>query len=113
VNDRILFSPDFITFTLSITGSYEDANQLGDFDITDSVLIQGNGITQTILDGGLVDRLFHVLTGTVGIESLAITNVRPQSVLYGAIPPGRVGRFTMKPASHLTRLRSIPTMPPT
>jgi CSLREA domain-containing protein len=53
------------TYTLTITGTVEDANATGDLDILDDLSLHGAGAISTTIDGGSLDRIFHVLTGTV------------------------------------------------
>ena len=60
--------------TLGITGPNEDAGATGDLDITDDLTVNGAGAGTTIIDGGALDRVFHVLSGTVGISSVTIRN---------------------------------------
>ena len=55
------------TYVLSIAGSNEDAARAGDLDITDSLILYGAGLTMTIIDGGEVDRVFHVDPAGSGI----------------------------------------------
>ena len=63
------------TYILSIVGSGEDANATGDLDIDSDLTINGAGAGATIIDGGGVDRVFHILTGhTVKIADLTIQN---------------------------------------
>jgi CSLREA domain-containing protein len=52
------------TYTLAIAGAGEDAAATGDLDITDEVTITGAGQSTTIIDGGGVDRVIHVLIGS-------------------------------------------------
>ena len=64
---------DTITFAVATNGvpivlaglAGEDANASGDLDILDNgdLTIQGNGATNTIIDGGVIDRVFHVCPG--------------------------------------------------
>jgi len=61
-------------YTLSIAGANEDANATGDLDITDSVVINGAGAATTIVDGGAIDRVFHVIGGTSTISGVTIQN---------------------------------------
>lgn len=70
--DTIFFDGAF-TITLAIPGDSEDAALTGDLDITQSVIIEGNGTT---LDGGALDRIFHIIgAGTVvTIRNLNIRN---------------------------------------
>jgi predicted outer membrane repeat protein len=80
---------DTITFRASTNGlpiiltgtSGENANATGDLDILDGgdLIIQGNGAANTIIDGGGVDRVFHICPGgsctnTVTFNGVAIQN---------------------------------------
>lgn len=69
---NIGFGPNTIllpsgTYTLTRTGS-------GDLDLRRSVIISATGATPPIVtgDSGWADRIFHVLTGTVTINSMTI-----------------------------------------
>ena len=72
--DRAL---DGQTITLSIRGLREDANQKGDFDITDpaGLSIIGNGSSRTIIDGKRIDRIFDATrtSGPVLIQDVTLT----------------------------------------
>jgi predicted outer membrane repeat protein len=46
---------------IALEGAGEDGNATGDFDITDTVTIQGAGAGLTIIDGQQLDRVFDVL----------------------------------------------------
>jgi hypothetical protein len=57
---------------LAITGE-DDAAFVGDLDITDALDILGNGASQTLIDGGQIDRVFHILNSSdVVIQGVAI-----------------------------------------
>ena len=77
-----LAGPDTIilaagTYTLTIAGADEDAGATGDLDITDDLTITGAGQATTIIDGGALDRVFHVITGsTVEISGVTVQNGR-------------------------------------
>ena len=62
------------TYTLTIAGTAEDADATGDLDITDELTITGAGEAVTIIDGGGLDRVFHVIAGTVEISDATIRN---------------------------------------
>ena len=49
------------TYVLAIPGAGEDASATGDLDITDDLTITGSGAGRTIVDGGHLDRVFHVI----------------------------------------------------
>jgi CSLREA domain-containing protein len=48
------------TYELSLGGRDEDGAASGDLDITDPLTIEGASTDGTILDGGLIDRVFHI-----------------------------------------------------
>ncbi len=80
---------DTITFAAATNGNPivlagaadEDANASGDLDILDGgdLTIQGNGAANTIIDGGGIDRVFHICPGggcanTVTFDGVTIRN---------------------------------------
>ncbi len=70
-------------YTLSLVGN-DDTSALGDLDITKSVTINGMGAANTIIDGGGIDRVFHVKNaGTVTITGLTIRNGAPINASNG------------------------------
>jgi CSLREA domain-containing protein len=54
------------TYTMSIAGTGEDANQTGDFDISVDLTIEGADASTVIIDGNDVDRVFE-LHGNAGL----------------------------------------------
>jgi CSLREA domain-containing protein len=61
------------TYILTHTGADEEAAASGDLDLTDSVVIQGEG--NPIIDGEAADRIFDVKAGkTVSISGLTLQN---------------------------------------
>jgi CSLREA domain-containing protein len=69
------------TYVMTIPGANEDAAQTGDLDITDDLTIVGADRNATIINGGGLDRVFHVnRVGnnplTVSISNATITNGR-------------------------------------
>lgn len=73
------------TYTLSLTGNGEDANQTGDLDIHAPLTISGAGADSTVIQGGAtaesaIDRIFHVMpTADVVLAGLTIENGAPES----------------------------------
>ena len=60
------------TYTLDVSGADEDAAATGDLDITDELVIRGNGATIQIAGG--IDRAFDVLpSGTLTLLDVTIT----------------------------------------
>lgn len=62
------------TYILSIAGRGEDANATGDLDITADLTINGEGAAATIIDASELDRVFHIISGTVLISRMAVVN---------------------------------------
>jgi hypothetical protein len=63
------------TYVLTIAGQGEDAAVTGDLDITGDLSIMGAGPATTIVDGGALDTVFHILSGnTVEISGVTIRN---------------------------------------
>lgn len=72
------------TFVISRAGAGEDLSASGDLDITQATRIVGAGMAQTVIDGGGLDRVFHLsTTGRIEIQGLTIRN--------GAVPTGNGG----------------------
>lgn len=61
-------------YTLSFAGAGEDLAATGDLDITDDLTITGAGTGLTFIDGGAIDRVFQVLSGTVTFLDMTIQN---------------------------------------
>jgi CSLREA domain-containing protein len=62
------------TYTLSVAGIGEDANATGDLDLTSNITINGAGATTTVIDANDIDRVMHIVTGTVDISGVTIRN---------------------------------------
>jgi len=69
------------TYTFTQTGNSENSAATGDLDITENLVLTGEGAASTIIDGdrgGLgnaADRIFHILSGaTVTISDVTIQN---------------------------------------
>jgi CSLREA domain-containing protein len=69
------------TYALTRTGADEEAADRGDLDITDGIVIQGEG--DSIIDGDAADRIFDIKPGqTVSISGLVLQN--GQTPLFGS-----------------------------
>ena len=55
------------TYTLTLGGTFEDESAVGDLDILDDLQIIGIDAANTIIDGGRLDRIFHI-PATVSIS---------------------------------------------
>ncbi|MCB1087986.1 MAG: LEPR-XLL domain-containing protein, partial [Verrucomicrobiae bacterium] len=63
------------TYTLSLAGTNEENGATGDLDIRNNgtLIIQGAGMTQTIIDAAMLDRVFDIFDGaTVEFRDLTI-----------------------------------------
>ena len=75
-------------YSLTISGTDEDAAATGDLDLDrkGTIRIFGTGPRDTIIDGGGLDRVFHVIIGDIELHSLTIQNgtTVPDSVSTGS-----------------------------
>ena len=64
------------TYTLTIAGIDEDEAAKGDLDITrGTLIINGTDASRTIIDGGAMDRVFHILGGaSVTMNNITVLN---------------------------------------
>lgn len=63
------------TYQLSLDGHFEDAAFFGDLDVTGNLTIIGAGADATFIDGGALDRIFHVLPGaSLTLEGVTLRN---------------------------------------
>jgi len=72
------------TYTTTIGVAGEDLNATGDFDITKSVAIVGAGAGATTIDGGGLDRVFHIDPVLGGGLVVSISGVTIQGGNAGA-----------------------------
>jgi uncharacterized protein DUF4347/Big-like domain-containing protein/low-density lipoprotein receptor class B len=97
---------DTITFTgsgtylLTIGGTAENAAATGDLDITDDLIIIGNGAKNTIIDGGGLDRVFDVRSGAdVTISGITIQGGNASGDGGGGIYHTNSGTLTLRDTS--------------
>ncbi len=71
------------TYYLSIPGKGEDESSTGDLDITDSLILVGDGAGKTIINAGKIDRAIDALTQDINvtISNLSIENGQVSSGL--------------------------------
>ncbi|MDO8615378.1 MAG: choice-of-anchor Q domain-containing protein [Dehalococcoidia bacterium] len=62
------------TYSLTIPGAHEDAGATGDLDITGDLAITGAGADTTAIDGGGLDRVFHIVSGAVEVSAMTVRN---------------------------------------
>ena len=72
--DTIIFDQSVVpgTFILARDGTGEDGAETGDLDITDDLTITGAGAADTIIDGGGLDRVIHIVN-PVNVEIRGVT----------------------------------------
>jgi len=74
--------------TYILSGNYgDDSNTTGDLDIDNpnTTTIIGAGAGTTIIDGNKVDRVFHIINGTVSISGVTIQNGKSPGTDGGGI----------------------------
>ncbi len=71
------------TYTLTLAGANEDANQSGDLDLLANLELDGRGWLSTTIDGSAIDRILHVHSG-------AVVTVHDLTLRNGAAPAGAV-----------------------
>ncbi|OGO50040.1 MAG: hypothetical protein A2W37_03485 [Chloroflexi bacterium RBG_16_63_12] len=59
-------------FALSLSGA-DDTAALGDLDITQPLILLGNGASNTIISGNSIDRVFHILGATTNVVIQGVT----------------------------------------
>lgn len=60
-------------YVLSLAGSNEDASVTGDLDVTDDLVVIGQGADVTVIDAGQLDRIFEIHAGTLTLRQLTLT----------------------------------------
>ncbi|MFZ1474955.1 MAG: hypothetical protein WAV79_18720, partial [Anaerolineae bacterium] len=61
------------TYTLTIPGIAENLAATGDLDIRDSLTLIGAGAAATVIDGGALDRVFHLVTNGSTMQISGVT----------------------------------------
>jgi CSLREA domain-containing protein len=70
--DEIVLGPGI--YTLTREGAFEDGSSTGDLDVRDALTIRGAGAGRSLLDGGGIDRVLHVIrTGNASLEIRGVT----------------------------------------
>lgn len=73
-------------YTYTLTGmAGEDNNLSGDLDILSTLSIVGAGSEATVIDGGRIDRLFHLVSAVVSLSIDGVTLQNGHETLGGAI----------------------------
>ncbi|MBI1731121.1 CSLREA domain-containing protein [Candidatus Acetothermia bacterium] len=60
------------TYVLQIPGTNEDGSATGDLDITHALNLIGAGAAATLIDGGAIDRVFHII-GKINVNIVGVT----------------------------------------
>jgi CSLREA domain-containing protein len=72
-----VYLPDGIIST-ALSGSGEEGNLTGDYDIFTSMTLKGAGVSNTVIDGNGLDRVFHITeNASVQISDLTISDGDP------------------------------------
>jgi CSLREA domain-containing protein len=72
-------------YPLNRAGGGEDQSATGDLDIQSKIVLTGQGAAATLIDGGGLDRVLHIVKGAVKISNLTLTNGSTASVGGGGI----------------------------
>lgn len=98
--DRISLPPG--TYSLTIAGRGEDAAASGDLDVAETVSIDGAGSVSSVVDGGALDRVFHV----VGVG--AVLSASRIAIRNGAADPtNEIGGGISNSAGSVTLVESV------
>lgn len=62
------------TYVLTIPGRQEDGALTGDLDVRDNLMLVGNDVTTTIVDGNQLDRVFDVANTSMKMSGITIRN---------------------------------------
>jgi len=77
---QITFAAASGTYVIGLVGDEEDAAATGDLDLLDDIEIRGRGPAATIINGGQLDRVFHVPSSAIDtvahLSDLTIRNGR-------------------------------------
>ena len=95
------------TYVLSIGGTGEDNAALGDLDITDDLTITTRVGVKVIVDGGHLDRVFHIhRQATANISGVTIQNGFPgiDEAGGGILNQGTLNLFEVTVTSNETRV---------
>ena len=71
-------------YTLTIPGIGENLAATGDLDMNGSVTLVGAGASTTIIDGGALDRIFHLVTSGSIVQISGVTIRHGDAMLSGA-----------------------------
>jgi CSLREA domain-containing protein len=97
--DVITLPSNANSYALTLAGANEDNAATGDLDIKGDLTINGGGAASTIIDGGALDRVFHIFSGAVALIDLTIRNGKPG--------PGDNGGGVLVSGGSLTLLRCV------
>lgn len=108
--DTIQFDPatDGNTITLTLVAANEDANAGGDLDVIDAagIVIMGNGMTQTILDGNNTERILHIIDGALTLSGVTIQNGNETSSSGGLLIAGATGNVNIDQSTFTNNMGS-------
>jgi hypothetical protein len=70
------------TYQLTLAGADEDGGTTGDLDIREALTIVGQGATSSIVDGGALDRVFHVRFASLELTAVTVRNGDVSATLW-------------------------------
>ncbi len=94
-------------YPIQLAGLNEDLGASGDFDLNNSITIQGDGADTTVIHGGGLDRIFDIHSGTVNLNDLSIVNGNPQDSGGGIRALGGALFLSRSVVAHSTALSTV------
>jgi CSLREA domain-containing protein len=70
-------------YTLTISGTGENLAATGDLDITQSLALNGAGASMTVIDGGALDRVFHINPAQAFGVAVSLTDLTVKNGIAG------------------------------
>jgi hypothetical protein len=94
-------------YALTLSGYNEDDAQTGDLDVRDTLMIQGQGSTQPIIDGEYRDRVFDIHSSPTATTKLIIQNLTIQNGIASFDMPPNGGGILVREHSLLRASRCL------
>ena len=83
-------------YVLSRAGANNDNNNTGDLDVTSDLTLAGEGAATTTIDADELDRVLHIVSGTVTVRGLTITGGLARNGTNG------LGQISLVPGGNAT-----------
>ena len=106
-NDEVLLVTFAATYTIGLAGNADDANNTGDYDITENLTITGAGANLSTIDANHLDRVFDVigLGTTLTLNDLTVTKGQaPNGASNSGAPGGKGGGIRAEGSLTLNRV---------